>query len=200
MRKRFLFTWHHHGNINSLYSLFVIHGGGGSCALPQGMINDSAKILFSTKTESSPQTDHFILFKNVHFSSYIHNVDRTRPTRTGFWKNKKDFQVSQLYDVFLSVFPKVFQAWKRRKTAVTGVLLVCTRLSDNHSSCGDFILFDEGFYKTNNWLPKLDCNILRQEDFLSFTGCTPVKAFSNQSVLLQTQNSTRSIRRMDTNN
>ena len=93
-----------------IFSFCYSWRGGGSCALPQGMINDSAKILFSNKIESSPQTDHLILFKNVHFSSYIHNVDRTRPTRTGFWKNKKDFQVSQLYDFFLSMFPKVFQA------------------------------------------------------------------------------------------
>lgn len=60
-------------------------------------------------------------------------------------KMKNIFESANCMTFFLSLFPKNFLVWKRRKTAVTGVLLGCTILCDNHSLCNDFSLINEGF-------------------------------------------------------
>lgn len=62
-----------------------------------------------------------------------------------FLEKWKTFSSQPIVWLFLSLFPKNFQVWKRRKTAVTGVLLGCTILCDNHSLCNDFSLINEGF-------------------------------------------------------
>ena len=110
MRKRFLFTWHHHGNINSLYSLFVIHGGGGVmltilrkyCFLLKQRVRLKLITSFYLKMSTSPAI--FIML--------------TEPVQPGqaFGKIKKIFKSANCMTFFVYV-SKSFPGLKAKKNS-----------------------------------------------------------------------------------